>query len=115
MTAPELGTPRGVETIRQLSSGPGEASSAEIRRARGEFITPVEGDDWIEPEAVKLLARASETSDAVAAFPKVLRFGAAGGDPRCAHDVRLEDLAVTNQVVATALYRRQVWEDVGGY
>ncbi|QBF45283.1 glycosyltransferase family A protein [Janibacter limosus] len=115
VTARELGNPRGVEIIRQSNSGPGEARNAGIRSARGEFILPLDGDDWIEPDTVKLLVQALETSDAVAAFPKVRRFGAADGVQDAPPIVRLEDIAVTNQVVACALYRRQVWEDVGGY
>lgn len=115
VTAHGLGNPRGVEVIRQANAGPGEARNAGIRMARGEFVLPLDADDWIEPDTVKLLVRALETSDAVAAFPKVCRFGAAEGVQNAPPIVRLEDIAVTNQVVATALYRRQVWEDVGGY
>lgn len=105
----------GVQLVRQDNRGPGEARNTGIRRARGEFILPLDGDDWIEPDAVQLLVAAMGATPVVGAFPSVHRFGAAEGLQGAPPVVRLGDIAVTNKVVASALYRRRLWAEAGGY
>lgn len=106
----------GATVIRQDNAGPHAARNAGIRVASGEWILPLDGDDWLEPDSVSLLVEGLEAAhDIVGAFPKVLRFGAGEGVQHAPSEVYLRDLAVSNQVVATTLYRRADWESVGGY
>lgn len=105
----------GVTLVRQPNSGPGEAMNTGVRRATGEFILSMGGDDWIEPEVARLLVDALTGDDVVGAFPLVRRFGAGEGVQHAPAVVRFEDIAISNVVVATCLYRRRDWERVGGY
>lgn len=105
----------GVTLIRQPNTGPGGAMNSGARRASGEFILSMGGDDWIESGVVRMLVGAMSGNEIVGAYPSVRRFGAAQGVQRAPAVVRFEDIAITNQVVATCLYRRSLWEQVGGY
>lgn len=114
-TVEYLASMTGIRLIRQVNSGPGAARNAGIEAARGDFVLPLDADDWIEPNVVGLLVEAVAHPDVVAAFPSVHRFGAAEGAQDAPRVVRIGDIAVQNRVAATALYRRSVWADVGAY
>ena len=106
----------GVRLITQPNSGLSAARNTGIRAGSGEFVLPLDGDDWIERDAVRLLVGALAVDrGVVGAFPLVRRFGAAEGIQHAPMEVRLADIAVTNKVVATCLFRREDWERAGGY
>lgn len=110
-----LASLHGVTLLRQSNQGPGVAMNTGIRAAQGEFVLALGGDDWIESTVVSLLLKSIRADGIVGTFPSVRRFGAAEGFQDAPRVVRFQDIAISNSVVATCLYRRSDWEAVGGY
>ncbi|HEX2852289.1 MAG TPA: glycosyltransferase [Opitutaceae bacterium] len=106
-----------ITLINQPNSGqPALARNAGIRQAKGEFILPIDADDQIDPG---YLAAAFKAIDA---NPKV--------DLVCADSLfddgkkqtrtwpgpfTVKALSAGNQLVYCCVYRRKVWEQIGGY
>jgi len=100
---------------RQPNRGLGAARNAGIRLASGDFILPVDSDNRIRKpylaEAPELLAR-----DAVVGvvYGDAEYIGDKSGRWRVP-EFDLAHLVDANFIDACALFRRRVWEDVGGY
>lgn len=106
-----------ITLINQPNSGqPALARNAGIRQAKGEFILPIDADDQIDPG---YLAGAFKAIDA---NPKV--------DLVCADSLfddgkkqtrtwpgpfTVQALSAGNQLVYCCVYRRKIWEQIGGY
>lgn len=114
-TVDALASLDGVRVVHQKNTGPGGARNAGIEVSQGELILPLDADDWIESDVIDLLVHALDSPNIVGAFPSVRRFGAAEGLQGAPPAIGLGDIAVNNHVVATALYRRDTWVQVGGY
>jgi glycosyltransferase involved in cell wall biosynthesis len=101
--------------IRQPNRGLGAARNAGIRVAQGEFILPVDSDNRIRrpylAEGPVLLHRDQSVG---IAYGDAEYFGERTGRWRVPQFdlVRLVD---ANFIDACALFRKRVWEDVGGY
>jgi glycosyltransferase involved in cell wall biosynthesis len=64
-----------VTIVSQPNAGPAPAFNAGIRRARGDFIKPVDGDDLLLPWATRRLLEAVETTGCAVAFgPQEARY-----------------------------------------
>jgi glycosyltransferase involved in cell wall biosynthesis len=64
-----------VTIVSQLNAGPAPAFNAGVRRARGDFIKPVDGDDLLLPWATRRLLEAIEASGCAVAFgPQEARY-----------------------------------------
>ncbi|MEO1765706.1 glycosyltransferase [Thiobacter aerophilum] len=105
-----------IRVIRQPNSGqPAHARNRGIREARGQYILCLDADDMIAPTMLERCVAALEADPTVAiAYTDRVDFDgvtelvkAAPYDP-----VRLP---YQNHISYCALYRRCVWEDVGGY
>ncbi len=106
---------RGIKVIRQENKRLAAARNAAIAASRGEYIFPLDADDrmrsgWID-RAIEILR-----SD-----PKV---GVVYGDAECfgtrtgpweTGPLDLDRMLDMNYIHASALYRRSVWEQNGGY
>jgi glycosyltransferase involved in cell wall biosynthesis len=70
-----------VTIVSQANAGPAPALNAGLRRATGDFIKPVDGDDLLLPWATRRLLAAIETTGCGVAFgPQEARYDIAG-DP----------------------------------
>ncbi len=103
-----------IRLITQTNKGLSAARNAGIREARGEFILPLDSDDWLEPTFVEKLVCAL-TSDAQAdfAFSYIQLEGEANG-VLVKHFNFFEQLFL-NQLPYCLLYRKSVWKALGGY
>lgn len=106
-----------ITLVDQPNSGqPALARNAGIRRAKGEFILPIDADDQIDPGYL------TAAFQAIDANPKV--------DLVCADSLfddgknrsrtwpgafEVKALRAGNQLVYCCVYRRALWEKVGGY
>ncbi|SOC58132.1 glycosyltransferase family 2 protein [Ornithinimicrobium cerasi] len=104
----------GVRVVRQVNAGLSAARNAGIRVGSGEYIYPLDADDWIEPDVVELLVGIL-CEDVVVAYPLVEMFGESTGRTDSLPETTLGDLVLYNRIVAASLFRREHWEDVGGY
>ena len=106
-----------ITVVDQPNSGqPALARNAGIRSAQGEFILPIDADDQI---AAGYLAEAMKVLDAK---PKVDLVYCDSlfddGKSRCRKTpgrFDVNSLSAANQLVYCCVYRRKIWERVGGY
>lgn len=107
----------GVHVVRQTNQGLSAARNAGIRASAGEFIYPLDADDWIEPDVLSLLHKRLNNADedVLVVYPGVHFFGTHDGWFTSPDEVRALDLALENAVPACALFRRDSWHVAGGY
>ena len=105
----------GVTVHRTENGGPARARNVAIERARGAYVLPLDADDYLAPA---FLERTASLLDADPALGVVYTWvGLVGGH----HGVwrtggfSVTDLLSRCTIHVTSLYRRKIWEDVGGY
>ena len=105
----------GYHVINQANQGLGRTRNNGIRAAKGDYILPLDSDNRIRPEYIY------ESIKILDAHPEIaMVYGDAEffGDKSKRHVVgefNLQNMMVENQIDACAVYRRSVWEAVGGY
>ena len=106
---------RRIRTIRQANAGLARARNAGIQRARGSYILPLDADDRLGPTMLERTYRLLEEQPGVAiAYTDVQRFGD-HNDVIRADDFNATTLPAISHLNYCSLYRREVWEAVGGY
>jgi len=105
-----------ISLINQPNSGqPAAPRNRGIAEALGEYILPLDPDDKISPsfleKAVKIL---DDNSGVGVAYCHLKHFGTADSIWHYS-DVSLERLAKGNILPYCSMYRRSIWEDIGGY
>ena len=105
----------GYRILDQPNRGLSAARNAGIRAARGRYILPLDADNRIRPS---YLRRAAEVLDAApevgVVYGDAALFGTRGGPWRMP-EFDLEEMASCNLIDACAVFRREVWEQSGGY
>jgi len=105
----------GYQVINQVNQGLGRTRNNGIRAAKGDYILPLDSDNRIRPEYIY------ESIKILDAHPEIaMVYGDAEffGDKSKRHVVgefNLQNMMVENQIDACAVYRKSVWEAVGGY
>jgi glycosyltransferase involved in cell wall biosynthesis len=105
----------GYHVINQGNQGLGRTRNNAIKAANGEYILPLDSDNRIRPEYIY------ESIKILDAHPDIaMVYGDAEffGDKSKRHVVgefNLQNMMVENQIDACAVYRKSVWEAVGGY
>jgi len=103
-----------IRLIRQTNKGLSAARNAGIREAHGEFILPLDSDDWLEPTFVqKLVDALTRNEQADFAFSYIQMEGEASG-VLVKHFNFFEQLFL-NQLPYCLLYRKAVFDKLGGY
>ncbi len=106
---------RRIRAVRQANAGLARARNAGIERARGSYILPLDADDRIGPTMLERTHRLLEEQPGVAiAYTDVQRFGDENDVIRAA-DFSPTILPAASHLNYCSLYRREVWEAVGGY
>lgn len=92
-----------------------------ISRAQGRYILPLDADNEIAPDTLQLLGdRLDADRDADIAYGSVHFINEAAGEtiesrwPPDEFSFR-DQLSHRNQIPSTSLYRKKIWERVGGY
>ena len=105
----------GRPVLRQANAGLSAARNALIRAARGRYILPLDADNRLRPGFIE---------GALAAFRDDPGLGVVYGDrilvgARTGHlqtpDFNLRSIVHRNEIDACAMFRRDLWCDVGGY
>jgi glycosyltransferase involved in cell wall biosynthesis len=114
MIVSELNKP-GYLVVAQPNRGPGAARNTGIRLAKGEFILPLDSDNRLRDvylnEGVSLL---KQNPSVGVVYADAEYFGDRSGRWQVP-EFNLLALIRTNFIDACALYRKSLWEEVGGY
>jgi glycosyltransferase involved in cell wall biosynthesis len=103
-----------IRIVHQENGGLPAARNRAFREARGEFILPLDCDDWLEPETVAHLLAAQQVAPAPAfAFPQMILEGEAEGLIKKNYNY-FEQLFL-NQLPYCLLLPKTAWEEAGGY
>jgi glycosyltransferase involved in cell wall biosynthesis len=104
----------GVSVVRQPNSGLPAARNAGFRAACGEYVLPLDADDWLEPAALETMMRLLKSSaDACFVFCDLQLEGDASGVLRQNYNF-FEQLSL-NQLPYCLLMPKRVWIEAGGY
>lgn len=103
-----------VRVLRQENRGLPGARNAGFRAARGEFVLPLDCDDWLEPSALEKLHRAVSDS-AVPAFAFAQMQMEGEGQGLLAKNYNFFEQLFLNQLPYCILLHRRDWEAAGGY
>ena len=101
--------------VRKPNEGLANARNSGIAAARGQFILPLDADDKLHPEMLsRTVALLESRPDIAIACVDTAQFGAAQAYV-CAAAFDPRHLLRHNLFSYCALYRREVWQAVGGY
>ena len=103
-----------VHLLRQENRGLPAARNAGIAATTGEFVLPLDSDDWLGSEAIERLVEAlAADPEAVFAFADMTMEGELEG-VLAKHFNYFEQLFF-NQLPYCLMYRKRTWEALGGY
>jgi len=103
-----------VVLVRQENRGLAAARNAGFRRALGEFVLPLDSDDWLEVDAVgKLMAALRTRADASFSFAHIRLEGEGRGVLE--KNFNFFEQMFLNQLPYCLLLRKEAWARVGGY
>lgn len=101
--------------IHQPNQGLGAARNNAIRQARGEYILPLDSDNRLRPAYITKSITILDNNPSVAiVYGNAWRFG----DEELLWNIGPFDqqlLMVGNYIDACAVFRKKMWEDLGGY
>jgi hypothetical protein len=106
---------RRIALIRQANAGVSAARNAGIAATSGRFILPLDADDRLDPDMLAAcVAELEARPDAGIVYTDVVRFGAS---ERVAElpEFDADLLCAVNPLPYCAMFRRGVWDAVGGY
>jgi GT2 family glycosyltransferase len=105
----------GYRVIDQANAGLGEARNRGVREARGRYLLPLDADNRLRPgfpaAAVAVLDAAPEVG---VVYGDREEFGCRAGRVTVP-EFDLDGLLRANSIDACAVFRREVWEQCGGY
>jgi glycosyltransferase involved in cell wall biosynthesis len=105
---------KGVTLLKQKNKGLPAARNAGISIARGEYVMPLDADDWLEPKAIeKILCALHSNHRASFAYSYIKLEGEAQGVLQKNYNF-FEQLFL-NQMPYCLLMPKKLWVDVGGY
>ncbi|MEK9569985.1 MAG: glycosyltransferase family A protein [Paracoccaceae bacterium] len=105
---------KGVTVLSQANSGLPAARNAGFRAACGEYVLPLDADDWLEPTALEVMMQVLKSSGhASFVFCDLQLEGEASGVLQ-KHYNFFEQLSL-NQLPYCLLMPKRLWAEAGGY
>lgn len=97
------------------NSGVSKARNAGIEQAIGEFILPVDGDDKISSDYLKLAMKVFDKDNLLkVVYCRAEKFGDVSGEWML-EEFSLLGLAHANMIFCSAIFRKSDWVRIGGY
>ncbi len=107
---------KGLKVLSHSNRGLAYSRNAGIRQAIGEYILPLDADNKIREDYLKKSVALLESGVCDIVYAKPTFFGENIAERRFeTHEFDGDKLFVVNYIDACAVYRRSVWEQVGGY
>lgn len=104
-----------IHILHQENAGPSVARNVAIKKSKADYILPLDADDLIEKSALE---------SAIELIHHDCKIGAVYGDFEWFGDIQgikkqanfqLEKQFLMNQIAVTALIRKEMWKELGGY
>lgn len=105
---------RRIELVQQANQGLSAARNAGIRATNSAFVLPLDADDKLAPNYVERLLVELQATVADVATPNGRTFGDED-QPLTTQPVTRRRLLANNCLVYASLYRRELFDRVGGY
>ena len=113
-TSAVLAALENVTIVKQPNSGLPAARNAGFREARGDYVLPLDADDWLEPMALEVMINELKSSvQASFVFCDLQLEGEASGVLQ-KHYNFFEQLSL-NQLPYCLLMPKRIWSEAGGY
>jgi glycosyltransferase involved in cell wall biosynthesis len=105
--------------IYQENEGPSSARNNGIKKCKGEFILPLDADDYITSDFIEKLVPELLNDKSLGIVSCYTKFFA-DNIKKTTFNLKPEgddwrNLLYVNQLISTSLYRKECWEEVGGY
>jgi glycosyltransferase involved in cell wall biosynthesis len=106
---------KGYNVVHQKNQGLGAARNNAIKLAKGKYILPLDSDNRIRPayiyEGIKVLEASNEVA---VVYGDAEFFGEKTGRNQVG-EFNLQRIMLGNYIDACAVFRKSVWEELGGY
>ena len=104
-----------ITVLHQENKGPSVARNLAIEMSTAEFFVPLDADDLIKQNALERTIDLMRNNNNIGAvYGNLEWFGTEKGIKKQA-DFQLRKQFLMNQIAVTALIRKEMWKDVGGY
>ncbi|MCX7164744.1 MAG: glycosyltransferase family A protein [Rhodocyclales bacterium] len=103
-----------VRLVRQQNKGLPAARNVGFGVAKGDYVLPLDADDWLEPSAVEKLLGALTSQDK-AAFSFCQMYMEGDGQGVLAKNYNFFEQLFLNQLPYCLMLKKSAWEAVGGY
>ena len=111
----EVAQSMGVRVVTaESNSGPAAARNLGIKVATGNFILPLDADDVLHAKFIERTLLYRNRSDIIGTHVQNFGFENSVWRQRTLKPT-LQDMLYENSLVVTSLYRREMWEAIGGY
>jgi glycosyltransferase involved in cell wall biosynthesis len=106
---------QGVDVIRRENGGPSAARNTGIAAASGELILPLDADDRLSFDALRLMVQAVRDADDVGIVCGAVQlFGEVSRVEPCVYS-GVQSMLDGTSIANTSMFRRTDWARVGGY
>jgi glycosyltransferase involved in cell wall biosynthesis len=105
----------GYHVINQKNQGLGATRNNGIRVAVGKYILPLDSDNKIRPDYIYKSIEILDNQPGIAMVYGDAQFFGDKDKRRVVGDFNLQQLMIENNIDGCAVYRKSVWEAVGGY
>lgn len=106
---------RGIHVIRQENKGLSAARNTGIRASTGRYIFPLDADDRALPDSIERAISILDGNEKTGVVYGDTQLFGASTDRWVAKPFDLRRLLQNNCIACSALFRRAVWEQTGGY
>ena len=106
---------KGVKLIRQINSGLGKARNIAIEQSKGKYILPVDADNKLKPAYFFRSIEMFETDPQIGVVYSDVWFFGEKEFRRKMEPHSISHQFIQNKIDACAAFRKEVWEQVGGY
>jgi glycosyltransferase involved in cell wall biosynthesis len=108
---------KGIRVLTQSNSGPSAARNNGILNSKGEYIVTLDSDDYFEPEfIIKAITVLEKFPEVGLVTSCAILFSKSGIERKVElNGGKPVDFLIQNGALASCMFRKRCWEDVGGY
>ena len=104
-----------IKLVKQVNKGLASARNAGIMNATGDYILPLDADDYLKVNCVERILDFAERTDADVIGPSIHCFGLGEVSTILMDNPKLEDFKQGNRLAYCSAIKRSVLLEVGGY